>query len=302
MSLAAQVPAAALLPAVKAESPALEADLAAAMTAVEKGLDTPDLDTGDLRRQQLSMRAAEQQKAADKKEESKKRKAEEKKAEPKAKGRPRKQFLAESAAVQEAEDASPSAQTAPASPAKRRRCRSKRREDGASTAPPEAAALPSGESSAAPPKGAAKVAAKSQSKAKARNRKQQAAQQEEVAVNESDKLEMQAILLRLQGAKYDKQAETLHKGKFEGVQISVYWTRCAVGVKIWDTASGKWKQVQYFSEEPLCLRILQASKFAAELEKHLPGVPDWAETADGIRFGRVLRVTAAAALAAHQRI
>jgi hypothetical protein len=297
---AAQVPGAALLPAVKAENSALEADLSAAITAVEKSLDTPDLDTGDLRRQQLSMRAAEQQKAADKKEESKKRKAEEKKTEPKAKGRPRKQFLAETSNAQG--DASPSAPTAPASPAKRRRGHGKRREEGASTAPPEAAALPSGESSAARPKAAAKVAAKSQPTAKAQSRRRQAGQQEEVSVNEADKLEMQAILLRLQGAKYDKQAETLHKGKFEGVQISVYWTRCAVGVKIWDAASRKWKQVQYFSEEPLCLRICQASNFAAELEKHLPEIPDWAETAEGIRFVRVLRVTAAAALAAHHRV
>ena len=51
-------------------------------------------------------------------------------------------------------------------------------------------------------------------------------------MNEAGKLEMQAILLRLQGAEYDKQAETLHKGKFEGVQISVYWSRCAVGVSL----------------------------------------------------------------------
>ena len=273
---------------------------------MEKSLDNPDLDTGDLRRQQLTMRAAEQKKAADKKEESKKRKAEENKAEPRPRGRPRKQLLAGNLQ----DDASPSAPATAADdqpnsvapPAKRRRAHSKRQEDGASTGPPEAPTLPSGESAAARPKAAAKGAAKSRPQAKPRIRRGQAVQQEEVSVNEAGKLEMQAILLRLQGAEYDKQAETLHKGKFEGVQISVYWSRCAVGVKIWDAAAKKWKQVQYFSEEPLCLRICQASKFAAELEKHLPAIPDWAETADGIRFVRVLRVTAAAALSAHHGV
>eukprot|EP00435_Cladocopium_sp_Y103_P051886 s1524_g16.t1 len=301
---AAEAPGAALLPAVKTENAALEADLSAAITAVQESLDTPDFDTGDLRRKQLTMRADEQQKAADKKEESKKRKAEEQKAEPRPKGRPRKQFLAQNQDLQDGASAPASTVAAAADPPhKRRRANGQRREEGTSTAPPEVAPVPSGESSAARPKAAAKGAAKSRPKAKAHSRRGQAAQQqEEVSVNEADKLEMQAILVRLQGAKYDKEAETLHKGKFEGVQISVYWTRCAVGVKILDATGRKWKQVQYFSEEPLCLRILQAAKFAAELEKHLPENPDWAETAEGIRFVRVLRLTAAAALAAHHRV
>ena len=128
------------------------------------------------------------------------------------------------------------------------------------------------------------------------SRHKQHRQQEEVPVNEADKLEMQALLMRFRNVSYNKETETLHKGKFEGVQISVYCTRSAVGVKIWDDATAKWKQVQYFSEEPLCLRIFQASKFAAELSHHLPA--NWAETADGIRFVRILRRSAAAALAA----
>ena len=85
-----------------------------------------------------------------------------------------------------------------------------------------------GDSAAPAPKAGAKAAPK----AKAVSRRQQHRQQEEVPVNEADKLEMQALLMRFRNVSYNKETETLHKGKFEGVQISVYWTRSAVGVKI----------------------------------------------------------------------
>ena len=247
------------------------------------------MDDGDLRREQLTMRAAEQQKVADKKEENKKRKEEAQKAEPKARGRPRKKALAGTVSEGSALPAESSQQ-----PVKRRRLRSNGHQDGAASSAP--VAEPSSTTSSAVP--APKAGAKARPKPKAASRSQQHRQQEEVPVNEADKLEMQALLMRFRNVRYNKETETLHKGKFEGVQISVYWTRSAVGVKIWDAPSAKWKQVQYFSEEPLCLRIFQASKFAAELSHHLPTNRDWAETADGIRFGRILRQSAAAALIA----
>ena len=209
----------------------VQKDLSDALATVEEALHQPNMDDGDLRRKQLTMRAVEQQKAADKKEENKKRKEEAKKAEPKARGRPRKKALAADLASASTSLPGPVSQgsAVPAGsseqPVKRRRIRSNGHQDGAvSVAEPRSA----GDSAAPAPKAGAKAAPK----AKAVSRRQQHRQQEEVPVNEADKLEMQALLMRFRNVSYNKETETLHKGKFEGEQNSVYWTRSAVGVKI----------------------------------------------------------------------
>ena len=217
------------LAAVKTESCEVQKDLKDALAAVEEAVHQTSMDDGDLRRKQLTMRAEEQQKAADKKEENKKKKEAAEKAEPKARGRPRTKALAAGPPSPAGPVSQASALPAESSeqPVKRRRIRSHGHQDGSSAAVAE---LPSAGDSTVP---APKAGAKARAKAHAVSRRQQHHQEEEVPVNEADKLEMQALLMRFRNTSYNKEKETLHKGKFEGVQISVYWTRSAVGVRIW---------------------------------------------------------------------
>ena len=113
-------------------------------------------------------------------------------------------------------------------------------------------------------------------------------------VDEGLKKEMVALLKKWHGKEYNRNEETYHSSdEFgEAIAFTVYWTRPAVGIKIWDYEEEDWSQKAYFAKYSLTLCIFMARKFALQLFKK--GL-EWGSTDEGIAFRNDLKATAVAA-------
>ena len=113
-------------------------------------------------------------------------------------------------------------------------------------------------------------------------------------VDEDLKKEMVALLKKWHGKEYNRNEETYHSSdEFgEAIAFTVYWTRPAVGIKIWDYEEEDWSQKAYFAKYSLTLCIFMARKFALQLFKK--GL-EWGSTDEGIAFRNDLKATAVAA-------
>ena len=293
--------------------------LGTALTAEAQTLneDAPGMDDRDLRAEQLGMRASEIAKSKELKEQKKVEKEAAKEAAklepPKPRGRPRKSEVAPEAAdpaaaaepvakrrrkkeaaedVPAAEPAEPADLAALAEPA------SKRRKSGQPAEPKakcKAKAKAKADAEIEVPKTAvpkAKAAAKGKAKSQACVNVQHA------PVDSQIQAEMLELCSKFDNVVYDRTVECLHK--FSGadwVRIDAYWSRQAIGVKIY--YEDAWTQKWYFSLRslPFCLNIYMAQKMATEVSKH---EKDWHEKEECRNFEAMLRATAAAADAAYQ--
>lgn len=247
----------------------------------------------DVRRDQLLMRAKKIEEAEAERERKKQEKND---VEPKAKaksktskrgtgktrGRPRKANNPEPKEPQAPEEVEPL--EAPVESASKRR----RRKGKEKKAKPSAAETAKKAEPTKKPKQASKAKAKEgPAEEPARKRSKRHPAPENACVDQALKLEMAAVLLRFKDKSYDKEEETLHKGKYNHCKIVVYWNRDATGIKTFDGT--KWAQVAYFAGLPhVVLAILAASKFAKEVHQNGPG---WATSPAGTLYQRVLMLT-----------
>ena len=293
--------------------------LEAALDAQREGLvqDAGGMDERDVRAEQLGMRASEVAKSKELKEQKKMEKEAAKEAAklepPKPRGRPRK-----SQAQPEAADTEAAAEPV----AKRRR--KKESQVDAEVAEPAEAAEPAPKrrksGQAVEPKAKAKGKAKAAEKVEAGNEEPQ--EQQPVAVPKAKaapkqrskkhacinvqqapvdaqvQAEMLELCSKFDNVVYDRTKEALHKfSGVEWVRIDAYWSRQAIGVKIY--YQDAWAQKWYFSLRslPFCLNIYMAQKMAIEVAKH---EKDWHDSEECRNFEAMLRATAVAADAAYQ--
>lgn len=127
-------------------------------------------------------------------------------------------------------------------------------------------------------------------KAKAKKAKQEPPTQ----VDEEMKDEMVALLAKWKGKEYNKDEETYHSSADFGdaITFTVYWTRPAVGIKIWDYEEEEWTQRAYFAKCSLTLCIFMARKYALKLCEN--GL-DWGTSDESHTYRNVLKATATAA-------
>lgn len=113
-------------------------------------------------------------------------------------------------------------------------------------------------------------------------------------VDEDLKDEMVALLAKWHNKEYNRAEETYHSsdGFGDAISFTVYWSRPAVGIKIWDYEEEEWSQKAYFAKYSLPLCIFMARKFAEKLV--LNGL-DWSNSDEGIAYRNVLKATALAA-------
>lgn len=262
-------------------------ELEMALEAEMAKLAAAPLDESDVRKTQLTMRATELAKKEMEKEEKKEKKEMEKNGKDsekvpaekpqestrekplrkkkskrdvlkaagkaKAKGRPRKgeDPVPEPAADAAKDDAAEDGAAEVAEPEKKKRRRTRKAADGDEEAP-----------------------AKKPRRSRARHPAPPGC-----TVDETTKLEMQALLTKFDNKEYDKKTEDIHQKKFKTCNVMPYWTRSATAIKVVGE-DGKVHQVAYFSKMGgIAVTIHAANKMAEMMDAN--GGEKWLKSPAG---------------------
>ena len=301
----------AIAPNVENFSAEVEARLAAEAKAL---LENP-LDDGDARKEQLNMRAAEMEKKEAEKEQKKKdkeealkkmaeakeakQKAKEEKANAKAQKKEDRAKAKEEKAKAK-EDKALAAKSKPKAKAKGRPRKGNGKEQPADeeNQPAPADAKPPAPAGEDQPADGKSQPAPPTKRRRVERRPQPEAVAGESLVDAVMMLEMQALLVKFKDQAYNRQTETLHKGKYFSCQLTVYWSRDAAGVKVKKNNKVTGAQVAYYAKfAHVTLAIYSAVKMAEKLDQE---GADFVNDPAFDRFHETLKQTAkAAAEAAH---